>query len=84
MVGWSDWSGCSQTCGDGIIARSREVVEQPFNGGLACSDLNETRKCNIEPCAVEMLVRKQTGNPIAFFDKTFRQYQDGFSSKGSF
>ena len=51
MGGWSDWSGCSQTCGDGIATRSREVVEQPLNGGLACSDRNESRNCKIEPCA---------------------------------
>merc|ERR1712013_620472 len=51
MGGWSDWSGCSQTCSDGIARRSREVVEQPCNGGLACSDQNEIKNCNIEPCA---------------------------------
>jgi len=82
MGGWSDWSSCSQTCGDGIAARSREVVEQPLNDGLACPDLRETRSCNIEPCTVVILVRKQTGNPSDYFDKTFQQYQDGFSSEG--
>jgi len=50
MSAWSDWSGCSQSCDGGITTRSREIVEQPLNGGLACSNPNETKNCSMEPC----------------------------------
>ena len=29
-----------------------------------------------------MLVRKEVGNPVDFFDKTFDEYKKGFSAKG--
>ena len=29
-----------------------------------------------------MLVRKEVGNPANFFDKTFAEYQEGFSANG--
>ena len=29
-----------------------------------------------------MLVRKEVGNPADFFDKTFAEYQEGFSANG--
>ena len=32
--------------------------------------------------AVKVLVRKEVGNHPAFFDKTFAEYQDGFSANG--
>ena len=31
-----------------------------------------------------MLVRKQAGNPYDYFDKTFAEYQRGFSANGEF
>ena len=33
---------------------------------------------------VVMLVRKQVGNPSDFFDKSFSEYQEGFSANGEF
>ena len=32
--------------------------------------------------SVAMLVRKQVGNPPDYFDKTFAEYQRGFSANG--
>ena len=29
-----------------------------------------------------MVRRKQSGNPVDFFDKTFAEYKEGFSSHG--
>ena len=29
-----------------------------------------------------MLVRKEVGNPVDFFDKTFDDYKEGFSANG--
>ena len=34
--------------------------------------------------SVVMLVRKQCENPTDYFDKTFAEYQDGFSANGEF
>ena len=36
----------------------------------------------LSPGAQEMLVRKEVGNPADFFDKTFAEYQEGFSANG--
>ena len=35
-----------------------------------------------QPGVVPMLVRKQCENPSDFFDKSFRDYQDGFAANG--
>ena len=34
--------------------------------------------------SVVMLVRKQCENPTDYFDKTFAEYQEGFSANGEF
>ena len=34
------------------------------------------------PGQVQVLVRKEVGNPADFFDKTFAEYQAGFSANG--
>merc|ERR1711953_524864 len=31
---------------------------------------------------IGMLVRKEVGNPVGFFDKTFDEYKEGFSANG--
>ena len=36
------------------------------------------------PFSVVMLVRKQCENPTDYFDKTFAEYQEGFSANGEF
>ena len=36
----------------------------------------------LSPGAQEMLVRKEVGNPADYFDKTFAEYQKGFSANG--
>ena len=33
---------------------------------------------------IPVLVRKEVGNPATYFDKSFREYQDGFSANGKF
>ena len=34
------------------------------------------------PGQVQVLVRKEAGNPADYFDKTFAEYQKGFSANG--
>ena len=36
------------------------------------------------PPSVKMLVRKQVDNPADYFDKTYAEYQEGFSANGLF
>ena len=47
---FSDWGACSLACGGGTQTRSRSVLVQPQNGGLACPPLSETRACNTQAC----------------------------------
>ncbi|GFN97235.1 sco-spondin-like [Plakobranchus ocellatus] len=47
---WSEWSVCSQTCGNGSQARSRSC-DGPFYGGANCTGPGlEERDCNTHPC----------------------------------
>ena len=36
----------------------------------------------LPPVPVKVLVRKEVGNPADYFDKTFAEYQKGFSANG--
>mmetsp|Transcript_67684 Transcript_67684/g.220350 ORF Transcript_67684/g.220350 Transcript_67684/m.220350 type:complete len:2076 (-) Transcript_67684:113-6340(-) len=48
---WSGWDGCDRTCGGGQHERTREVIRNPRNSGLACPErLVETRGCSEQPC----------------------------------
>ncbi|XP_059164384.1 SCO-spondin-like [Physella acuta] len=50
---WSEWSGCSKTCGAGIQWRSR-ICTGPFYGGKDCQgDRNQTQSCNTFNCPVD-------------------------------
>ncbi|XP_077338093.1 adhesion G protein-coupled receptor B2 isoform X6 [Lithobates pipiens] len=43
--GWSQWGGCSTTCGQGTQVRTRSCVSSPY-GTLCSGPLRETRTCN--------------------------------------
>jgi len=53
---WSDWSECSEKCGSGVQNRFRTIIVQPQAEGAECPHLNETRKCNNEPCPINCKV----------------------------
>ncbi|CAH2222305.1 adhesion G -coupled receptor B2 [Pelobates cultripes] len=51
--GWSQWGGCSMTCGQGVQVRTRSCVSSPY-GTLCSGPLRETRTCNnTVACPVE-------------------------------
>lgn len=47
---WSAWSTCTRTCGGGTRSRTRTIVRQPANGGMACPELIEREVCNSQEC----------------------------------
>ena len=48
---WSTWGDCSQSCGEGLQERGREILVQSDYNGIACpSDLAEMQFCIIEDC----------------------------------
>ncbi|XP_077979023.1 thrombospondin type-1 domain-containing protein 7A-like [Glandiceps talaboti] len=55
---WSDWSECSQTCGEAYKYKSRRILQLPAFGGAVCpndADVNgvivKTKKCkDLTPC----------------------------------
>ncbi|GFS17750.1 spondin-1-like [Elysia marginata] len=51
MSQWSEWSTCTQTCGDSSVQiRRRRRLRKPRRGGLACSTRKERRFCNVPLC----------------------------------
>lgn len=47
---WSDWSECSQSCGNGVMFRNRTCYG-PYYGGKPCDGAeNQTEACNIGEC----------------------------------
>jgi len=49
---WSDWSGCTCSCGGGQRTRSRQIAQVPEVGGLRCNPKNreEVMACNTISC----------------------------------
>lgn len=47
---WSAWTTCTRTCGGGSRSRTRSVVSQPQNGGVACPELQQFEVCNQQEC----------------------------------
>jgi Spondin-like TSP1 domain len=61
MSAWSEWSACSKDCGPGTQVRSRTVLTPAMHGGEECpSDVQETRACEVKPCAVDCKVSPWT------------------------
>ena len=46
ITGWTDWSGCSETCGDGVEYKDPIIGDQAQHGGEACPAAQE-RVCNL-------------------------------------
>ena len=49
--GFSAWSDCPVTCGEGVQSRHRQVLQAAQNGGKDCEgDGEQLRKCGERPC----------------------------------
>eukprot|EP00930_Biecheleria_cincta_P066152 TRINITY_DN5216_c0_g2_i1.p1 TRINITY_DN5216_c0_g2~~TRINITY_DN5216_c0_g2_i1.p1 ORF type:complete len:1322 (+),score=217.62 TRINITY_DN5216_c0_g2_i1:131-4096(+) len=50
---WSNWTSCSNTCGEGSQARSRQVAVEADYGGLPCSgNTQQSRRCEDVSCPI--------------------------------
>lgn len=49
---WDQWSGCTKSCGGGIMKRTRFVANVPGAGGAVCDqkDMEEILPCNLGEC----------------------------------
>jgi len=47
---WEEWTGCSKSCGGGLLKRLRKKVADAASGGNPCSELSENRSCNTLSC----------------------------------
>ena len=53
---WTNWGGCSRTCGTGTYVRTRSCTNpSPSNGGQTCIQqglgaLSENANCNTQAC----------------------------------
>ncbi|XP_069018910.1 spondin-1-like [Embiotoca jacksoni] len=50
---WSDWSGCSVTCGRGLRTRQRMLKSDPAE---CAEELEQTEKCMLPECPVDCMV----------------------------
>jgi hypothetical protein len=57
---WSGWSKCSKDCEGGSQSRTRSVLVQPKNGGVACNTAAESRPCNTGSCDRNCKLKKWT------------------------
>lgn len=53
---WSDWSACDKPCGSGTQIQTRQITQQPANGGKACPALTQSKACNTQGCPVDCQV----------------------------
>ena len=73
--GWSSWSDCSTTPGAGYGKSTRHCNSPvPEGGGKDCSGKSSFQ------CLI--IHRENRGNPSGYFQKTFKEYQDGFEANG--
>ena len=48
---YDDWSGCSESCGNGIKTSKRVKVQNALHGGKECEGESErVEECNLEAC----------------------------------
>lgn len=47
---WGPWGDCDVTCGTGIMARNRTVLQMAQNGGKHCPSLAQKRGCQGYKC----------------------------------
>lgn len=50
---WHPWSRCTRTCGTGLQTATRDITQQPANGGAICGDVYKFRRCHTTPCPVD-------------------------------
>lgn len=65
---WSDWSGCSNTCGySGTKTRDRLILQQSSCGGKCDLNLTETTECNRKCCPQDCLYSEWTNWKFLYF-----------------
>merc|ERR1719388_317662 len=57
---WSSWSKCTKDCEGGSRSRTRSILVQPKNGGMACNTAAESQPCNTGSCDRNCRLRKWT------------------------
>merc|ERR1719498_973551 len=58
---WSEYSDCSAKCGGGTQMRSRQILQEPLNGGKQCGATSENRECGVESCDKDCELNQWTG-----------------------
>jgi hypothetical protein len=77
---WTQWTGCTKTCGGGTQTRTGLVLKPPLAGafdipGKACPD-PEVRKCNIAACALPTPAPAPTPSNKCDTKKMNKKHQD--------
>jgi hypothetical protein len=55
--GWSAWSDCSRSCGEGQLTRTKFIKHAEFYGGDPCpSELSQINVCQLDPCPVHCVM----------------------------
>ena len=70
---WTEWSDCSESCGEGMTTRDRDhAVEAEFDGKQCEGETNEEMSCLIKQCPGKVNIKQDledlvTSSYINFF-----------------
>jgi len=52
---WTEWGGCTSSCGGGNRTRERDIVTEAENGGHVCPLLEDIETCGMIACPIDCL-----------------------------